>query len=126
RSVGLTGLVLSKPLHADAGYAAPRTLWVVTDDAVFHLDLPASEPSAPHWYVPFPVAVNTGCLAIALDTAHAPEFAANPTASASPSLNVGLAELAATTDVDKARLDQALADLDTGGDQAAAAERLLI
>lgn len=125
RSIGLTGLLLSVPEQFKPGYAPPRTLWVATDNEVFHLDLTHADPSSHEWYLPFPAAVNTGCLAIALDTAQPPQPSADTASDASPAFNVGLAEVAATTDVTEARLNQALADLDTGGDEAAVAERLL-
>lgn len=81
-------------------------------------DVEATRPAvaAPReWYVPLPAPVQTSCLAISLDTA----------AQNEGDLDVGFAEIGATTNVDEARLSQALAELDTGGDQATAAERLL-
>jgi HEAT repeat protein len=67
------------------------------------------------WYVAFPSPVQTSCLAISLDTAEPNDGA----------IDVGFAEIGATTDVDESRLSLALSDLDTGGDRAAAAEQLL-
>lgn len=81
-------------------------------------EVEASRPVATtprEWYVPLPAPIQTSCLAISLDTA----------AQNDGDLDVGLAEIGATTNVDEARLNQALAELDSGGDQATAAEQLL-
>jgi hypothetical protein len=77
---------------------------------------PATAGATPsEWYVALPSPVQTSCLAISLDTAEPNDGA----------IDVGFAEVGATTDVDESRLGLALSDLDTGGDRAASAEQLL-
>lgn len=75
----------------------------------------AVPPATTEWFVPFPSAVQTSCLALSLDTAEENDG----------TIDVGFAEIGATTDIDEARLTSALSDLDTGGDAATAAEQLL-
>ncbi len=109
-------MTFSLPQKPDALYSPPESFWVVTDTSVFKAVV-ASDPKnagVREWHLAFPSPVHTTCLALALDTA---KDLGSDTA-------VGWAEVGATTDVDEARLAQALADLDTGGDQATAAEQL--
>ncbi len=139
-SIGITGLTFTAPTHPKADYQPPNAFWVATRDAVFRVDLAkaATDPAAPpsnvdptsatppdaaskpapagrEWYVPLPTPLKTSCLAISLDTAERNDG----------DVDVGFSEVGATTDVDEARLSLALADLDSGGDQATAAEQLL-
>jgi HEAT repeat protein len=116
-ALGLTGLTFSLPEHADPSYSAPESFWVLTDNAVCRASI-ASDPThegVREWYLPFPSPVHTSCVALALDGAK----------DLGPATAVGWAEVGATTDVGEAVLARALADLDTGGDQATAAEQLL-
>jgi hypothetical protein len=116
-TMGLTGLTFSLPEKPTTTYSAPESFWVLTDSTVFRATV-ASEPSTEgvrEWHLPFPAPVHTSCVALSLDTAK--DLGVDTT--------VGWAEVGATTDVDEARLAAALADLDTGGDQATAAEQLL-
>lgn len=100
------------PLAPEPSTAPPQAA-VVTGTEV---EAPRPAATAPReWYVPLPAPIQTSCLAISLDTA----------AQNDGDLDVGFAEIGATTNVDETRLNQALAELDTGGDQATAAERLL-
>ena len=126
--VGLTGVVLTAPSHRDDGYRLPKTLWLASDDAVFHVELPADDGNLDQWFVPFPEPITTGCLAIALDTAQDLPEAQRPSEAADQgsAVHVGLAEVMVTTDVDDARLNAALEALDSGGDEADRAQRLLI
>lgn len=114
-SIGLTGLTFTLPESPDAGYSAPETFWIVTDQTVFRAAVTQPTADVREWHVPFPSPVHTSCVALALDGAK----------DLGPDTLVGWAEIGATTDVDEARLAQALADLDTGGDQATVAEQLL-
>lgn len=114
-SVGLTGLTFTLPEKPDALYSVPEAFWIVTDESVFRATLTQPLGDVREWHVPFPAPVHTSCVALALDSAK--DLGAETT--------VGWAEVGATTDVDEARLAQALADLDTGGDRASAAEQLL-
>jgi HEAT repeat protein len=143
-SLGLTGLTFSTPSNPSPSYRAPTSFWVATSDSVYRVDLPVTAPStttapspesasppptspavgatnvgetaAHHWHVEFPAPVQTSCVAISLDTAPNDDSA----------IDVGFAEVGATTNVDERQLAIALGELDSGGDRASAAEQLLI
>lgn len=131
-SLGLTGLTFSTPSNPSPSYRAPTSFWVATTESVYRVELPAppssaatssaatspeaGETAATHWHVEFPAAVQTSCVAISLDTAPNDDSA----------IDVGFAEVGATTNVDERRLAIALVELDSGGDRASAAEQLLI
>lgn len=140
-SMGITGLTFTTPPKPAENFRSPTAFWVATPEVVYRVELPVgdtttnavepaanatgSEPSssAPEtspvtnteWYVPLPAPIQTSCLAISLDTATENDG----------NVDVGFAEVGATIDVDEARLASALVDLDSGGDKATAAERLL-
>jgi hypothetical protein len=71
KELGLTGLALQ--VHpgnaAPATGAAPKELWLVTDDALFHVTLPDKswQPTTPRLRIDFPAAVHTSCLAVVLE-----------------------------------------------------------
>lgn len=99
--------------------AAPKSLYLATDDRLFQVDLPESAwtDKDARYEVKLPAPVNTSCLAVVIEGAHAPKGAKNP--------RVTLAEITARTALDGMTLDALAASLSGGGEKARAAAALL-
>ena len=98
--------------------AAPKSFYFATDDRLFQVELPDSAWSDrdARYEIKLPMEVRTACLAVVLESAHAPKGVTNP--------RVTLAEVTARTALDAMSYD-ALAAALAGGVNAKAAAALL-
>ena len=106
-----------RPTKELAGFAQPRSLWVVVDDATYRVELPVVEAGGGRVDVLLPTPASTTCVAIALERA----------ASAATDAVVGLAEVDGVPVVPSTvhTLDDVVTLLDSTGTAVDLATRLL-
>lgn len=135
-----------------SGYAPPKSLWLVTDALLYHVNFPSevsADSSASVWSVKLPTPSNTSCLAVVLDegfsadldptlsgaaatpgvapvaAAKAPSKDGAKPAKEKPSVDVGLAEISAETSWTKAEIEALVQGLSQPATQAVAAQASL-
>lgn len=96
---------------------APRYVWLATDTALFRVEFPADARTGDggEYTVLLPGSVNASCVALVLDEAYGD----------APDAQVTIAEIAAIPAEGAVDVEQALLDLDRGGDAARRAELVL-
>lgn len=119
KDLGLSGIELQ--VHpgttAPATGAAPKELWLVTDDAVYQVTLPdkAWQANAPRLRIEFPATVHTSCMALVLERGQ----------EIKDDSQVILSELWGITTLGE-DWEKVVAQLDRGGEFATAAVEALI
>lgn len=131
-SVSISGFDLSFDPKGIDGARAPRSLSIVTDAGVFNVTLPADAVAlgGASFGVTLPKAINTKCVALVLDEAHAAKNGADKAKPGDKATKVDpavfVSEIAARTSFDKDSLEDLARSLGAPGPEQKAREAVLL
>jgi hypothetical protein len=134
-SIPITKLsIVARPTVEPAGFAPPAAFWLSVDGATYHVELPAKLAPGARVEIPFAKPIATGCVAISLDRAAAPNEAdaknaknAKGVAPSTIDVAVGLAEIDGVPELPATihSLEDLVGLLDFGGADAELATKIL-